>query len=112
MCTKVPGVPSRRWVFVWPKSLTSYYLQNKPIISGTMKPRLRRHLQGLGLWEGETTHVVRNACALTLLMGGVEPKKMKPTPNKAGNLSQGNIAISASIEYNHLYGSNMLPPAF
>jgi hypothetical protein len=46
---------------------------NKPISSTAMNTRLKDHLQGADLWQGETVHGARSGCAITLQLLGIAP---------------------------------------
>lgn len=48
-------------------------LVNKPALAQAMTARLKKHLQAMGTWEGETTHSARGGCAITLMLLGVDP---------------------------------------
>lgn len=52
-------------------------LNHTPFTSSSANARLKIYLQRLGIWNGETPHSTRSACALTLLWLGIDSEKIK-----------------------------------
>ena len=53
------------------KDKESKQIVNQPVSSSCMSERLKLHLKGLNLYDGETSHSSRRGCAITLRMLGV-----------------------------------------
>ncbi|MES9882469.1 MAG: tyrosine-type recombinase/integrase [Sedimenticola sp.] len=52
-------------------------VNDKPLSSSTVNSRLKGHLQHLNIFDGETPHGTRSACALTLTWLGVSSDEVK-----------------------------------
>lgn len=50
---------------------------DRPVTSSAMTTRLKKHLQAMGCWQGETSHSARVGCSVTLILLGVNQADVK-----------------------------------
>ncbi len=71
------GIELRHGHLFRPLNNSQTGVNDKPFSSSAANARLKGHLQLVNMWDGETPHGTRSACALTLTWLGIGHDEIK-----------------------------------